>query len=177
MTDQARTTPTIYESMGAMPAVVALAAAWHRLCLDDPVVAHAFHGRVHPAHVARLAAYWAEQLGGPPAYTGGEAPMGDHAGIVRAHSGNGPHDEMDARAIGCFVLAMDEAGLPDDERLRAVLTDWFVWATEHVNHDHPTPEAVPAGLPMPYWSWDGPGATGTPSVVRAREHQIGDAAG
>ena len=63
---------------------------------------------------------------------------------------------MDARAIGCFVLAMDEAELPDDERLRAVLTDWFVWATEHVNHGHRAPEVVPADLPMPYWGWDGP---------------------
>jgi hemoglobin len=156
MTDEAHGSRTIYDSMGGMPAVVALAGAWHRLCLDDRVVAHAFQGRVHPDHVERLATYWAEQLGGPPAYTGGGSPLGDHADVVRVHSGNGPHDEMDARAVGCFVLAMDEAGLPDDERLRAALTDWFVWATEHVNHEHRTPEAVPTGLPMPYWSWDGP---------------------
>ncbi|MDR7385094.1 hypothetical protein [Promicromonospora iranensis] len=123
MTDEAGGSRTIYDAMGGMPAVMALAD-------------------------------------GPPAYTGGGSPMGDHTGVVRAHSGNGPHDEMDARAVGCFVLAMDEAGLPDDERLRAALTDWFVWATEHVNRDHQTPDAVPADLPMPYWSWDGPQSIG-----------------
>ncbi|HET9060212.1 MAG TPA: hypothetical protein VFN61_09850 [Acidimicrobiales bacterium] len=56
---------TIYEAMGGADALLALAEAWHRRCLADPVLAHAFEGGVHPQHMQRLAAYWSEQLGGP----------------------------------------------------------------------------------------------------------------
>jgi len=40
----------------------------------------------------RLAAYWAEALGGPTTYTD---QYGDETSVVRIHSGNGPHEEMD----------------------------------------------------------------------------------
>ncbi len=46
-----------------------LACAWHRRVMADDVVAHAFSHDFHPQHVERLAAYWAEALGGPNAYT------------------------------------------------------------------------------------------------------------
>ena len=41
------------------------------------------------------------------------------------HSGNGPHDEMDRLALSFFVAALDDAGMPDDPRLRATLTEYF----------------------------------------------------
>lgn len=143
-------TDTVYEAMGGGPAVLALAAAWHERVLADPVVSHAFHEPAHPEHTERLAAYWAEQLGGPA------APDVRHDAVVRMHSGNGPHDEMDARAVACFVLAMDDAGLPADDRLRDTLAAWFTWATEVLNHEYGTADDVPAGLPLPRWGWSGP---------------------
>ncbi len=45
------------------------------------------------------------------------------------HSGNGPHEEMDDRAIACFDQALGDVGLDADERLRQVLHDYFAWAT------------------------------------------------
>ena len=48
--------------------------------------------------------------------------------MVRLHSGNGEHDEMDERAIACFDAALDEVGVTDDP-LRGVLHDYFAWAT------------------------------------------------
>ncbi|MCL1869865.1 MAG: group II truncated hemoglobin [Promicromonosporaceae bacterium] len=146
---------TIYEAMGGMPAVVTLARAWHARAMADPVVAHAFHKGLHPQHEERLAAYWAQQLGGPPAFTDS---LGSHAGVVVLHSGNGEHDEMDARAIACFELALDDAAIPDDEPLRNTLTLWFTWATEVLNHEFESQAAVPHDLPMPAWTWDGPAA-------------------
>jgi hemoglobin len=74
----------IFDVMGGADAVLALAEAWHRRCLADPILAHPFHGGVHPEHTARLAAYWSEQLGGPARYT--EA-IGDYSHVVRIHSG------------------------------------------------------------------------------------------
>jgi len=74
---------------------------------------------------------------------------------VRIHSGNGPHDEMDRRAIACFDDALDDVGIRD-ERLRTALHDYFAWATTTSIAAYPdTPDDVPAGLPIPRWSWDG----------------------
>ena len=144
---------TIYEAAGGGEAFLALADAWHRRCLDDPVVSHAFsHPGGHPKHLARLAAYWAEALGGPTDYTDS---MGDESHVLRMHSGNGEHHEMDRRAIVCFAQAVDDAGLPADERLRSALRDYFAWAVTAMSAHPDSADAVPAGLRLPTWSWDG----------------------
>ena len=57
---------TIYEAAGGDQAFLNLAHAWHERCLADSVVSHAFSHGYHPQHTERLAAYWAEALGGPP---------------------------------------------------------------------------------------------------------------
>ena len=71
--------------------------------IDDEVVSHAFSHGLRPDHTERLASYWAEALGGSPNYS---ATYGDETDVVRLHSGNGPHEEMDARAIACFDQAL-----------------------------------------------------------------------
>jgi hypothetical protein len=57
-------TQTIYEAAGGRQVFVNLARAWHARCLADAVVSHAFSHGYHPQHIERLAAYWAEALGG-----------------------------------------------------------------------------------------------------------------
>jgi len=147
-------TQNVYDAAGGMPALVALAHAWHERCLADPVVSHAFSHGFHPDHTQRLAAYWAEALGGPQAYTDS---IQDQSTVVRMHSGNGPHDEMDRRALACFVAALDDAGIPDDPRLRSTLTDYFAWGIAALNHTYTSVDDVPDGLPLPSWSWEGRG--------------------
>jgi hemoglobin len=145
-------TQSVYDAMGGGPAVLALAHHWHERVLADEVVSHAFSHGFRADHTERLAAYWAEQLGGPASYTDG---MGSQSAVVRMHSGNGEHHDMDRRAEACFAQAMDDAGLPDDPRLRTTLTDWFHWGIG-VMDSHPDDAAdVPPDLPMPSWSWDG----------------------
>lgn len=89
-----------------------LAGAWHGRVMADEVVSHAFSHGFHPGHTERLAAYWAEALGGPMAFS---AEYGDETSVVRMHSGNGPHQEMDRRAIASFDLALADVGC-DDKR-------------------------------------------------------------
>src|SRR6185436_17617144 len=61
--------PTLYEFAGGDDAFLALATAHHARCLADPELNHPFsHPDQHPQHVERLAAYWAEVLGGPPRF-------------------------------------------------------------------------------------------------------------
>jgi hemoglobin len=134
----------LYDEIGGADTVLALAHAWHERVLADPVVEHAFSHGFREDHTERLAAYWAEVLGGPPTYS---ETMGDESEVVRMHSGNGPHDDMDRRAVDCFAAALDDAGVP--ERLHARLVDWFRDANTYVNHHFESPDAVPDGLPMP----------------------------
>jgi truncated hemoglobin YjbI len=143
---------TIYEAMGGADALLALAEAWHERCLADPILAHPFERGVHPEHTARLAAYWAEQLGGPATYT---QSIGDYSGVVRMHTGNGLHEQMDGRAVAAFMLALDDANIPADPNLRFQLIAWFTWATAMLNHRWKAPEEVPRDLPLPAWGWDG----------------------
>jgi hemoglobin len=146
-------TGSIYDVAGGAPAFLRLAHAWHARCLADPVVSHAFSHGYHPQHSERLAAYWAEALGGPSDYTGS---MGDQTGVVRMHSGNGPHLEMDERAQRCFVQALDDADLPEDPRLRASLEAYFRWATGSMSAHPASADDVPTGVALARWSWDGP---------------------
>ena len=144
---------TVYEAAGGAEGVLALAHAWHARVLADDVVGHAFSHGFHPAHTERLAAYWAEALGGPNTYT--EA-YGDESSVVRIHSGNGEHGDMDLRAIACFDQAVVDVGLADDDRLRSVLHDYFEWVTTTTMARYPdSPDDVPDGLAIPKWSWDG----------------------
>jgi len=149
----ARGTQTVYEAAGGDGGLLRLAHAWHARVMADEVVSHAFSHGYHPQHTERLAAYWAEALGGPATYTG---RYGDETSVVRLHSGNGQHEEMDARAIACFDLALADAGLTADGRLRQVLHDYFAWATSTAMARYPrSADDVPDGLPIPHWSWDG----------------------
>jgi hemoglobin len=142
---------SVYEAAGGGEGLLRLAHAWHERVLADEVVAHAFSHGFHPDHTARLAAYWAEALGGPDTYS---REYGDETSVVRMHSGNGPHDEMDDRAIACFDDALTDAGI--DEQVRPVLHDYFAWATTTtMARYHHSADDVPAGLAIPHWSWGG----------------------
>ena len=144
---------SVYEAAGGLEGIRQLAAAWHRRALADEVVGHAFSHGFHPDHTERLAAYWAEALGGPPTYTG---TYGDETSVVRIHSGNGVHEEMDRRAIETFDAALVDVGLDGDDELRQVLHDYFAWTTTNsMAQYHRSADDVPDGLPLVRWSWDG----------------------
>ncbi|MGH8181539.1 MAG: group II truncated hemoglobin [Steroidobacteraceae bacterium] len=144
---------SVFEAAGGNDGLRRLASAWHRRVMEDEVVSHAFSHGFHPHHTERLAAYWAEALGGPGLYS---QSYGDETSVVRMHSGNGKHEEMDRRAIACFGQALVDTGLANDETLRKVLHDYFSWATTTtMAHSHESADDVPTGLGIPRWSWDG----------------------
>jgi hemoglobin len=145
--------PNLYEAAGGADGLMRLAAAWHRRVLDDEVVAHAFSHGFRPDHTDRLAAYWIEALGGPRRYT---ERYGDESSVVRLHSGNGPHEEMDRRAIACFDQALSDVGFTSDDRARQALLDYFSWATTiPMARYHASADEVPDGMSIPRWSWNG----------------------
>ena len=146
-------TQTVYEAAGGFEGLLRLAHAWHVRVLADEVVSHAFSHGFHPQHTERLAAYWAEALGGPTIYTD---RYGDETSVVQLHSGNGPHEEMDQRAIACFDQALEDVGFDRDERLSRALHDYFARATTTtMSRYHGSVDDVPHGLQIPKWSWNG----------------------
>src|SRR4051794_9968242 len=159
MTEELRTSnlrgmrPTLFEFAGGSPAFLALARAHHARCLADPELNHPFsHEGQHPQHVERLAAYWAEVLGGPPRYS---ELAGDESGVLRMHAGNGDMGDLGDRFLACFVAAMDDAGLPAEPRFREAMRGYMRWAVDNVLAYGPVDAVVPAGAPMPRWGWNG----------------------
>lgn len=145
---------SLFEFAGGEFAFLRLAAAHHQRCVADPELNHPFsHPGQHPQHVERLGHYWAEVLGGPPTYS---QTCGDQSGVAHMHSGNGEIDDLGRRFVACFDLAMDDAGLPADEDFRAAMHAYMVWAVDGILTYSPVDAQVPAGLPMPHWTWDGP---------------------
>jgi hemoglobin len=144
---------SIYAAAGSSAGLLRLAEAWHRRVMADEVVSHAVSHGFHPQHNVRLAAYWAEALGGPTIYSD---KYGDETSVVRIHSGNGQHEEMDRRAIACFDQAMQDVGLEAAAPVRQVLHDYFAWATTTtMSRYHESADEVPGDLSIPRWSWDG----------------------
>jgi hemoglobin len=146
---------SLYEAAGGSEGLLRLAEAWHSRVMADEIVSHAFSHGFHPQHSERLAAYWAEALGGPTTYSDS---YGDETSVERIHSGNGPHEEMDRRAIACFDQALEDVGLTTAEPPGHVLHDYFAWATTTtMSRYHESADDVPEGLSIPRWSWDGLG--------------------
>lgn len=144
---------TVFEAAGGMEGMRRLAHAWHHRVMADEEVSHAFSHGFQPDHVERLAAYWAEALGGPTAYSDS---YGDETTVVKIHSGNGEHHEMDRRAIACFDQALADVEIAHDSALGQVLHDYFAWATTTtMARYHESAADVPDGLRIPRWSWDG----------------------
>jgi hemoglobin len=144
---------SVYDAAGGSDGLRRLADAWHARVMADEIVSHAFGHGFRPDHNERLAAYWAEALGGPPLYSDS---FGDETSVVRIHSGNGAHEEMDRRAIDCFDQALQDVGLASTEPLYQVLHDYFAWATTTtMARYHDSADDVPTGLTIPRWSWSG----------------------
>ena len=144
---------TLFEFAGGEAAFLALARAHHERCLADPELNHPFsHVDQHPQHVERLAAYWAEVMGGPPTYSEG---CGDESGVLVMHAGNGDMGDLGERFLDCFVRAMDDVALPDDPAFREAMRSYMRWAVDNVLQYSPVNAVVPARLGMPRWDWDG----------------------
>jgi hemoglobin len=145
--------PTLYEFAGGDAAFLALARAHHARCLADPELNHPFsHDDQHPQHVERLAAYWAEVMGGPAAYS---QTCGDESGVLTMHAGNGDMGDLGERFLACFVLALDDADLPADPVFREAMRAYMRWAVDNVLSYSPEDASVPPRVAMPRWDWDG----------------------
>jgi hypothetical protein len=140
---------TVHEAAGGADGLLRLANAWHARVMPDEVVSHGFH----PEHSQRLAAYWAESLGGPTTYSD---RYGDETSVVRMHSGNGPHQEMDP-SRGRLLRSSTGRRRPRHRRPAPTGAARLLRLGDR-DHDVPIPP-VRRGRhgwdAIPWWSWDG----------------------
>lgn len=142
----------MFEFAGGEAAFLALAAAHHERCLQDPELNHPFSHGVSPQHVERLAAYWAEVFGGPAHFS---ELYGGHSAMLGIHAGQGAGADYGPRFVACFMQAADDARLPDDPDFRAALRSYMERAVAEVISYAPHGSEVPVDLPVPRWSWSG----------------------
>lgn len=152
------TRPSIYEFAGGDEAFLALAAAHHERCLQDPELNHPFSHGTKPDHIERLAYYWAEVFGGPARYS---ELYGGHSAMIEIHAGTGAGDDFGPRFVACFMQAADDVHLPDDPEFRAALRAYMESAVREVLSYAPHGSTVPGRMPVPRWSWEG--ASGGPA--------------
>ena len=139
----------IYDRAGGAPAFARLTHALHERCVADPVLNHPFdRPDLKPDHLERLASYLAEVCGGPPVYS---TSYGGESAMQEVHACNEPHEEMYGRFLDCFVLAMDDAGLPGD--VLGAMQSFMEGALSGMRAYAAPGSVVPPGLPMPHVSW------------------------
>lgn len=143
----------MYEFAGGDSAFLALAAALHERCLQDPELNHPFSQTTNPRHLENLAEYLAEALGGPARYS---ESRGGHTAMLDVHTGHGAGDDFGPRFVACFMQAVDDARLSNDPDFRASLRSFIERATQEVMSYAPAGSKAAAGLPIPRWSWNGP---------------------
>ena len=142
----------MFEFAGGDAAFLDLATAFHKRCLEDPVLNHPFSHNGNPRHIENLAAYWAEVFGGPARYS---EVLGGHSGMLVIHAGQGGGHDLGDRFAACFMQAADDARLPDDPELRAGLRTYIEWAVREVVSYALAEARVQPGLAIPRWSWNG----------------------
>ncbi len=141
----------MYEFAGGGPAFLALTAAFHERCLEDPELNHPFSHHISPHHVDNLAAYWGEVFGGPSSYS---RLYGGQSAMLEIHAGQGG-ETLGPRFVACFMEALDDAELPSDPDFRDSMRSYIEWATLDVNSYAPAGSVVPSDSAMPRWSWGG----------------------
>ena len=144
--------PSMYEFAGGDDAFLALAAAHHERCLQEPEISHAISHGFDPRHVENLAAYWAEVFGGPARYS---SSLRGQSAMLEMHAGTGAAADWGDRFVACFVNALDDAQLPADPEFRAAMRAYIEWATNDVMSYAPAGSVVPSAQPVPRWSWGG----------------------
>jgi hemoglobin len=141
--------PTLYEWLGGMEALIRLTTRFYERVHDDPVLAPVFAhmGAEHPAHVA---AFLAEVLGGPAAYS---EQHGGHPHMIQQHLNRHLTQAQRRQWVGLLLDTADELGMPDDPEFRSALVGYLEWGSRLAVINSQPGAAVDENAPMPRWGW------------------------
>jgi hemoglobin len=141
--------PTLYEWCGGIDALNRLTDRFYERVHDDPVLAPIFAhmNAEHPRHVA---AFLAEVLGGPKAYS---AEHGGHPHMVQQHLNRRLTQEQRRAWMTLLLDTADRLGLPDDPEFRSALVGYLEWGSRLAVINSQPGATVDSDAPMPKWGW------------------------
>ncbi|KRD18347.1 globin [Acidovorax sp. Root267] len=141
--------PTLYEWLGGMEALTRLTTRFYERVHDDAVLARVFAhmGAEHPAHVA---AFLAEVLGGPAAYS---AHHGGHPHMIQQHLNRHLTQAQRRQWVGLLLDTADELGMPEDPEFRSALVGYLEWGSRLAVINSQPGASVDENAPMPRWGW------------------------
>ena len=141
---------SLYDHAGGDEALHRLEEIFYARALADPVLREVFQERV-PTHVDHLTWFTAESFGGPDRFT---RELG-FAYIIGVHRGLHITDEQRERFAQVYLEALDEAGLPDDERFRSAVREHVEFGTRvaQQNSHATTDEELHPLREVPHWDW------------------------
>lgn len=142
--------PTIHAWVGGTQAIGRWLDVFYDAVEADDLLAPVFGGTVTRAHRDHVTAWWAEVMGGPPAYT---EEHGGYARMLAHHRDLAITPEQRLRFVTLLSAAADEAGLPSDPECRAALMGYAEWGSRlAVENSAPGAEPLP-DAPVPRWGW------------------------
>jgi hemoglobin len=109
---------TLFEHAGGDAALHRLEQIFYDKALADPVLSRLFTKRVG-THVDHLTWFTAESFGGPDRFT---RELGFRY-LIGVHRGLEITDEQRERFVQAYMEALDEAGMPDDDRFRSAVRE------------------------------------------------------
>ena len=141
--------PTLYEWVGGSEALRRLTTRFYEHVRDDSLLAPIFAhmGADHPAHVA---AFLAEVLGGPTAYS---EQHGGHPHMIQQHLNRHLTQEQRRRWVGLLLDTADELSLPEDPEFRSALVGYLEWGSRLAVINSQPGATVDPHSPMPKWGW------------------------
>lgn len=142
-------TPSLYEWLGGMDALLRLTTRFYERVPDSPILKAIFEhmGPEHPAHVAT---FLAEVLGGPAEYS---AQHGGHPEMIRHHLNRHLTDEQRKAWLSLLLDTADELKMPDDPEFRSALVSYLEWGTRLAVINSQPGVDVDLDAPMPKWGW------------------------
>src|SRR6267154_5155437 len=100
--------PTLFEWIGGMPGIQKLFEVFYSRVPRDPLLAPVF-AEITPEHSKHVAAFVAEVLGGPKAYSDG---LGGHPQMIRRHAGRALTDLQRKRWMDLLLSAPTRSAYP-----------------------------------------------------------------
>lgn len=141
--------PSLYEWLGGLDALNRLIVRFYRRVRGDDLLAPVFAqmGDDHPRHVA---AFLAEVLGGPKAYS---EQRGGHPHMVKRHLDRHLTHEQRRRWVSLLLDTADEVKIPDDPEFRSALVSYLEWGSRLAVINSQPGATVDEHSPMPRWGW------------------------
>jgi hemoglobin len=132
-----------------MAAIERLFAVFYERVPRDALLAPVF-ADITPEHARHVAAFVAEVLGGPRAYS---ERHGGHPHMIRRHVGRALTEPQRQRWMQLLLECADEIGVPSDPEFRSALVSYLEWGTRLAVINSQPGAKVGDDAPMPRWGW------------------------